>query len=185
MSFWSLLFGGGAQAVGNTVTQVAGAFRPNAENEAQRAADARTAAMGQLAAEFGAPGGGIIRSVANGLNSLVRPLLVLLIFWPIIETRTDPETAAKTWAALAIVPESYWWLVGAVVTFYFGGRMQVKSLSAKTMQAAAQAAAALAVSPSEATDDDLPETGDAAPRAAEGHDGYGPNAALAEMQGAG
>ena len=167
------LFGGGR----NVVDETAGVFTVNKEAEAQRGADARSAALDQYAAEFGS-GGGLFGNLANALNRLVRPVLVILILAPVLMTVLNPDGGARVWAALAIVPPEYWYLVAAVVAFYFGGRMQVKALSAKSMAAAAGAAAALATGRLAAASEAGAETG----AFGAAHDGYGPNAALAEMQ---
>jgi len=38
----------------------------------------------------------------------------------------DPVWFGERMAGLALVPEPLWWLLGAIVSFYFGARYQVK-----------------------------------------------------------
>ena len=87
---------------------------------------------------------------ADALNRLVRPVLTLAIFAPVAMTIHDPEGMARVWMALATMPPGYWAVAGIVLPFYFGGRMQVKSLEAGQFRAAAQAAAGLAAAPEDA-----------------------------------
>ena len=69
----SAIFGGGRNVVAETV-QV---FRENAENGAVRDADAKTAALTQLATEFGHARQGWFNRFIDGLNRLPRPMLAL------------------------------------------------------------------------------------------------------------
>jgi hypothetical protein len=39
----------------------------------------------------------------------------------------DPVWFASRMQGVALVPEPLWWLLGAIVSFYFGARYQVKS----------------------------------------------------------
>ena len=39
---------------------------------------------------------------------------------------TDPIWFAARMQGLALVPEPLWWLMGAIVSFYFGARQQLK-----------------------------------------------------------
>ena len=39
----------------------------------------------------------------------------------------DPVWFASRMQGLALVPEPLWWLLGAIVSFYFGARHQVKA----------------------------------------------------------
>ncbi len=149
----------------NVVTQTIGAFRPNAEAQAQREAEHRSAALTQYAAEFYArENRSWLDILADGLNRLVRPVVTITLLIPIPATVYNPEGMAAVWLAMASLPAGYWAVVGVVVPFYFGGRMQMKALNSGKWRAAATAAAALArTTPS-------PEATDA--------QGDGPNAAL-------
>ena len=52
----------------------------------------------------------------------------------------DPIWFADRMAGLSLVPEPLWWLLGAIVSFYFGARHQSKSfeIRAQDMQKQAQ-----------------------------------------------
>ncbi len=56
-----------------------------------------------------------------------------------------PEDFAASMVGLAAVPEPLWWLMGAVVSFYFGARHQAKAheFQSSFARIAAQTASAL------------------------------------------
>ena len=139
-SFLKFLFGSSSNPVKETIE----VFRPNAEANAQRVADYKTAALHQYAAEFHSRTNRTwIDSVADGLNRLIRPIVTLLMLYPLYATVQNPELMARVWTALATLPDGYWAVAGIVLSFYFGGRMQMKALNSSTMGAAAQALTAL------------------------------------------
>jgi hypothetical protein len=121
---FSALFGagGGAVALGQTVTQVAEVFRPNATRALELGHDAYLAAHSSHTAEFQHGRGGWFDSFVNGLNRLPRPLLALGTLALFIYAMADPAGFGLRMQALALVPEPLWWLLGAVVAFYFGAR---------------------------------------------------------------
>ena len=57
-----------------------------------------------------------------------------------IAAMVDPIWFADRMAGLSLVPEPLWWLLGAIVSFYFGARHQSKSfeIRAQDMQKQAQ-----------------------------------------------
>jgi hypothetical protein len=121
---FSALFGsgGGAVALGQTVTQVAEVFRPNATKALELGHDAYIAAHASHSAEFQHGRGGWFDSFVNGLNRLPRPLLALGTLALFVYAMADPAGFGLRMQALALVPEPLWWLLGAVVAFYFGAR---------------------------------------------------------------
>ena len=140
MSFWSFLFGGNRNVIAETVE----VFRPNAERDADRAARHQTAALAQYAAEFHARDNRTwIDALADGMNRMVRPLVTIALIYPIPATVYAPERMATVWIAIATLPPGYWAVVGIVLPFYFGGRMQMKALASSEWRAAAAAASAL------------------------------------------
>ncbi len=164
------IFGAGSGR--NAIVETVGAFRPNAEAQAQREADHRSAALGQYAAEFHTRENRTwLDALADGLNRLVRPVVTIGLLAPIPMTVMDPAGMARVWLAIATLPPGYWAIVGIVLPFYFGGRMQMKALSASKWRAAAGAASALAGRVSD--DPTHPETPDAS---------HEPNAALDEWR---
>lgn len=114
------LFGGGS-----AIKDVAEVFRPNAEAADQRQADYQSAALAQFGAEFNGQAGWFNRMV-NGLNRLPRPMLALGTLFLLVSAMIDPIWFASRMQGLALVPEPLWWLLGAIVAFYFGGRYQIK-----------------------------------------------------------
>ncbi|MDP7150679.1 MAG: holin family protein [Paracoccaceae bacterium] len=116
------LFGGGR----NIVAETAGVFRVNAEAEAERDAQASQAALAQFATEFAlARQGGFDRFV-DGLNRLPRPMMAFGVIGLFAAAMGDPDWFAARMAGIALVPEPLWWLLGAIVSFYFGARHQAK-----------------------------------------------------------
>lgn len=113
------LFGGGR----NVVAETAEVFRPNAEHSAQRAADYAMGAQGQFAAEFAAPERkGWFNALVDGLNRLPRPAMAYGTIWLFIYAMYDPLAFSERMVGLAAVPDQLWWLLGAIVSFYFGAR---------------------------------------------------------------
>jgi len=115
------LFGGGLKDVRQTVET----FRPNAEAEAQRGADYQAAALRQFSAEFRQQRG-LYDRIIDGLNRLPRPAMALGVLFLIGSAMVDPVWFASRMQGLALVPDPLWWLLGAIVSFYFGARYQVK-----------------------------------------------------------
>jgi hypothetical protein len=65
---------------------------------------------------------GLFDSVMNGLNRLPRPMLALGTLGLFVFAMLDPAGFAPRMEGLALVPEPLWWLLGAIVSFYFGAR---------------------------------------------------------------
>lgn len=116
----NLVFGDGRNAVVQTVE----VFRENAEAAGVRASDARAQAVAQLGAEFAQPRTGGFDRFVNGLNRLPRPLLAFGTIGLFAAAMADPVWFASRMQGLALVPEPLWWLMGAIVGFYFGARHQ-------------------------------------------------------------
>lgn len=114
--------GGAAKSVGATVTGVAEVFVGNrAAREAAEHAQV-AAAVGQFGAEFARPRGSRFDGFMNGLNRLPRPLLVTGTLGLFVYAMFAPAGFAVRMQGLALVPEPLWWLLGAIVSFYFGAR---------------------------------------------------------------
>ncbi|MEO0358542.1 MAG: holin family protein [Pseudomonadota bacterium] len=116
------VFGGGR----NAVVEVAEVFRENAEGQAVRAADLQRATIDQMAAEFTHPNKGGFDRFMDGINRIPRPALALGTLGLFVAAMADPDWFASRMAGLAHVPEPLWWLLGAIVSFYFGARHQMK-----------------------------------------------------------
>jgi hypothetical protein len=118
-----VLLGGGRNAIRETVE----VFRPNAEAEATREASQLAAALTQFAAEFAQARRGWFDRFMDGLNRLPRPMLALGTLALFVSAMTDPVWFSTRMQGIALVPEPLWWLMGAIVSFYFGARHQIKS----------------------------------------------------------
>jgi hypothetical protein len=145
----SALFGsaGGAAALGQSVTQVAQVFRPNATRALELGHDAYLAAHASHTAEFQHGRSGWFDSFVNGLNRLPRPFLALGTLGLFIYAMADPMGFGTRMQALALVPEPMWWLLGAVVAFYFGAREAHHLRVTKVPQVVLPAAPVLAEAP--------------------------------------
>ena len=119
---FSLLFGSGR----NVLRDTAEVFRPNAEAQAGRDHDRHSAALEQFAAEFHAAQRGWFDRVMDALNRVPRPAMALGTLGLFVSAMVDPEWFAARMVGLALVPEPLWWLLGAIVSFYFGARHQAK-----------------------------------------------------------
>ncbi len=58
----------------------------------------------------------------NGLNRLPRPFLAFGTIGLFVYAMVDPPRFGERMVGLNMVPEPLWWLLGAVVGFYFGAR---------------------------------------------------------------
>lgn len=117
-----LLFGGGR----NVIRETAEIFRVNGEAADARDAAFRSAALEQFAAEFSGENRGKFDRFIDGLNRVPRPALALGTLGLIVAAMVDPVWFAARMQGLALVPEPLWWLLGAIVSFYFGARHQAK-----------------------------------------------------------
>lgn len=118
-----LLFGGGV----NVVRETAEVFRENAEAGSVRATEIQTQAMQEYGAEFLVPRQGSFDRFMDGLNRLPRPALALGTLGLFVSAMVAPLWFAERMQGIALVPEPLWWLLGVIVSFYFGARHQVKS----------------------------------------------------------
>lgn len=117
------LFGDGQ----NVVAQTAEVFRENAEAGAQRAARTQAEAIAQFSAEFAARERGWFDRLMDGVNRLPRPALAFGTLGLFTAAMVDPLWFSERMQGLALVPEPLWWLLGVIVSFYFGARHQAKS----------------------------------------------------------
>jgi hypothetical protein len=113
---------GGVSAVGSAVQSVAEVFRPNSTKALELSAQAQMAAMDGFAAEFTNSNATWFDSLINGLNRLPRPALALGTVGLFAYAMIDPQGFSSRMVGLNAVPEPLWWLLGAVVAFYFGAR---------------------------------------------------------------
>jgi len=109
-------------ALGTAAQNVAEVFTPNAPKAMEFSAQAKMAALAQLGDEFGLPSVGWFDRMVNGLNRLPRPLLAFSTLGLFAYAMIDPTSFSERMVGLNLVPEPLWWLLGAVVGFYFGAR---------------------------------------------------------------
>jgi hypothetical protein len=89
-------------------------------------------AVEEIAAENGAPMPEYRPSTAQGklgynhvidaLNRLPRPVMALLTLAIFVVAGLNPDWFEARMQALSAVPEPMWWIIGAVITFFFGAR---------------------------------------------------------------
>ncbi len=118
------LFGGAGavKAAGEAASSVAEVFVPNATKKLEAAQAAYLAALEEHGAEFEFIRPGRFDRIVNGLNRLPRPVLAFGIVGLFVYAMLDPVGFAQRMVGLGYVPEPLWWLLGAVVSFYFGAR---------------------------------------------------------------
>ena len=120
MSFLGI--GRAARGVGEAVSGVSEVFTVN-KTKAELATQARyQAALAQAGAEFRQNPQGWFDRFVNGLNRLPRPIMALSTVGLFAYAMADPAGFSVRMQGLAYVPEQLWWLLGAVVSFYFGAR---------------------------------------------------------------
>lgn len=106
--------------------EVAEVFRENAEGAGVRAHEGRMESLAQFGAEFRG-GRGLFDRVMDGVNRLPRPAMALGTLGLFVSAMWAPDWFAARMAGIALVPEPLWWLMGAIVSFYFGARHQTKA----------------------------------------------------------
>lgn len=121
-NLFNLVFGNGR----NVVVETAQVFRENAEAGAERGKDVQLAAMDAHGAEFYPVNRGLFDRMMDGVNRLPRPMMALGCLGLVISAMVNPVWFAERMAGIALVPEPLWWLLGVIVSFYFGARHQAK-----------------------------------------------------------
>lgn len=114
--------GQAAEAIGGAVEGVSEVFLPNATRAMELDSAIHRATLETAAAEFQYGGSSGFDRAINGLNRLPRPLLALGTLGLFIFAMVDPAAFAARMTGLEAVPEPLWWLLGAIVSFYFGAR---------------------------------------------------------------
>lgn len=120
---FGLLFGGGRNVVKDTVE----VFRENAEAGSIRSHAVQVQAMQEFGQEFVIPRQGAFDRMMDGVNRLPRPALALGTLGLFVSAMVAPLWFAERMQGIALVPEPLWWLLGVIVSFYFGARHQVKA----------------------------------------------------------
>ena len=102
------------------------------------------AAIDAFGNEFARPGSSRFDGFVNGLNRLPRPLLALSTLGLFAYAMAEPTGFGTRMRSLALVPEPLWWLLGAIVSFYFGARELHHQRTRTTLTSFAAAAPAIA-----------------------------------------
>lgn len=124
MGLINQLFGGAAAttAFGNAARGVAEVFTANKTSEMTLSHEAYLAALAEAGAEFATPRAGWFDVFVNALNRLPRPMLAFGTLGLFVYAMVSPASFAQRMIGLQEVPEPLWWLLGAIVSFYFGAR---------------------------------------------------------------
>ncbi|MCQ0971848.1 holin family protein [Paracoccus sp. TK19116] len=114
----------GAQvsAVGTAASNVAEVFTQNATRRMELDEEAYARAISQHGQEFGQAPKTWFDSLVNGMNRLPRPMMTLGVLGLFVYAMAEPVGFSLRMEGLALVPEPLWWLLGAIVSFYFGAR---------------------------------------------------------------
>lgn len=148
--FRALFLQGGAARLGQVGVDIVGAIRPNATRRMELGHDAFAASQAAYATEAAQVRLGLFDRFVDALNRLPRPLLALATPALFAYAMIDPPGFALRMQSLAQVPEPLWWLLGAVVAFYFGAREThyLREHRPLALPASAPPAAALPQTPS-------------------------------------
>ena len=114
--------GSTVSAVGNAATGMAEILTPSATRRMELDEEAYARAMSEHGQEFVSAGDSHFDAMVNGLNRLPRPLLTLGTIGLFVYAMAEPAGFSMRMEGLALVPEPLWWLMGAIVSFYFGAR---------------------------------------------------------------
>lgn len=114
--------GRAAEGIGDAARDVSEVFVPNATRSMELQTGLHRATLATAAAEFQHAGPGWFDRVINGLNRLPRPMLALGTIGLFVFAMVDPVAFTRRMIGLNAVPEPLWWLLGAIVSFYFGAR---------------------------------------------------------------
>lgn len=109
-------------ALGKAATDVAEVLTPNATKKMEAAQEAYLAAIDEQGLEFKYASAGLFDQIVNGLNRLPRPFLAFGTLGLFVYAMIDPLGFAQRMVGLNYVPEPLWWLLTAIVGFYFGAR---------------------------------------------------------------
>ena len=174
------IFGGGGGSLVRTVE----AFRENSENGAARISDEKIAALTQFATEFQGERRGPFDRMIDGLNRLPRPMLAFGTLGLFVSAMVSPAWFSSRMVGVALIPEPLWWLMGAIVSFYFGSRYQVKGqeFQRSVAETVLMGQALVADKAAASQDENQPPTAPAGTARA-GGDSFADNAALAEWWG--
>lgn len=114
--------GGVVQKIGGSLVQGAEVFKVNQTEKMKHDAARFQTAMSQFEGEFAQKHESRFERFVNALNRLPRPFLALGTIALFIFAMADPAGFTIRMNGLSAIPEPLWWLLGAIVGFYFGAR---------------------------------------------------------------
>jgi hypothetical protein len=143
MSIWTAITG-----LFRPAKELVEVFKPNAEQQQVRKhleqmamSEQDMASLQQFAAEFYERKNRTWwDSLVDGLNRLPRPLITVGVLAFFVLAPYDPLRFLEIAKAYEVIPDGFWALLGVIIAFYFGGRMQVKSQDMAVKGHAVQAA---------------------------------------------
>lgn len=118
------VFGGAptVTAFGRAATGMAEVFTQNATRRMELDEQAYARAIEQYGKEYQDVSNGVFNRFVNALNRLPRPFLAFGTLGLFAYSMFEPAGFALRMEGLQQVPEPLWWLLGAIVGFYFGAR---------------------------------------------------------------
>jgi hypothetical protein len=114
--------GASVDQIGGAVERVAEVFVPNRTKSDAFTYRKSKASLDQFAAEFKLAPASPFESFVNGLNRMPRPTLAFGTVGLFAYAMSDPVGFSVRMQGLDTVPDQLWWLLGAIVSFYFGAR---------------------------------------------------------------
>lgn len=108
--------------IGKAAKEVAEVFVPNQSAAQEFEHLEHEAALKQYGHEYRLVQEGWFNQFVNGMNRLPRPVLALGTVGLFVFAMLDPKAFAQRMIGLDTVPHELWWLLGAIVSFYFGAR---------------------------------------------------------------
>ena len=129
--------------IGRTAARVAEVFVANKTEGARQQHAEHMASLAAHSAEFARARGGWFDQLVDGLNRLPRPALAMGTLGLFVYAMADPVSFGARMQGLALMPDPLWWLLGAIVSFYFGARElhHFRSIQPAAPQAVAEVAA--------------------------------------------
>jgi hypothetical protein len=113
---------GAIASAGEAAEGLSEVFVANATRRMELEGEAFRSVLEHAAEEFRHSGSAGFDRFVNGLNRLPRPLMALGTMGLFTFAMVEPAAFALRMQGLAEVPEPLWWLMGAIVGFYFGAR---------------------------------------------------------------
>ena len=105
-----------------SVSRTAEVFVANKTAAAEQEHAEHLASLAQHGAEFQQVPQTWFDSLINAINRTPRPALAIGTLGLFVFAMADPVSFSIRMQGLALVPDQLWWLLGAIVSFYFGAR---------------------------------------------------------------